>query len=77
VTTGVTDAHGFAFPEGQNAKYPGIYLGLYRVEISKKEDGRETIPAKFNSETTLAIEAAPDAPSSQRLFVFDLGSQPR
>jgi len=73
VTQGTTNADGFALPEGQDAQYPGIYLGLYRVKISKQQDGRETIPPRFNSETTLAIEVAPDAPSTQRLFIFDVG----
>jgi len=33
---------------------PGLSLGFYRVEISLKDEaGQETIPASFNSQTTL------------------------
>jgi hypothetical protein len=37
----------------------GVQIGLYKVRISKLADGKETIPAKYNSATTLGIEVAP------------------
>ncbi len=37
----------------------GIYVGLYKVRISKKVDGKETLPARYNTETELGVELAP------------------
>jgi hypothetical protein len=42
---------------------PGLQLGFYRVRISKEVGGKETIPARYNSETTLGQEVAPDDPA--------------
>jgi hypothetical protein len=44
--TGTTDLHGSAYVSRQDAKFPGIYLGFYRVRISKKAGGRETLPER-------------------------------
>jgi len=73
-TSGVTDATGSAFPQGQDAKYPGLYPGVYRVRISKVVDGRETIPARYNTETILGKEIGFDAPSTHRLLEYELTS---
>lgn len=62
--SGVTDERGevFVTGEGENA-IPGIYLGFYRVRITKeKERGGELLPAKYNTETTLGFEANNDVP---------------
>jgi hypothetical protein len=40
----------------------GVHFGLYRVRISKQVDGRETIPARYNTETVLGQEIAYDDP---------------
>jgi hypothetical protein len=32
------------------------------VRISKVANGKETIPAKYNQETSLGVECAPDVP---------------
>lgn len=74
-TSALTDATGTASIPGQDPKYPGLYLGVYRVRISKKRDGQETIPARYNTQTELAKEIAPDSPSTQRLLRFDLKSK--
>jgi hypothetical protein len=74
-TSGVTDSAGFADIRGQDSKYPGLYLGLYRVRISKVEGGRESLPSRYNTETILAKEVAPDVPRQRRLLRFDLQSQ--
>jgi len=58
--TGKTDEFGNASVSGQDAQFPGLYLGLYRVKISKVVDGKETLPAKYNTATVLAHEAATD-----------------
>jgi hypothetical protein len=41
---------------------PGIHLGFYKVKVSKIVNGKETIPAKFNEQTILGQEVAPDTP---------------
>lgn len=41
---------------------PGMPLGFYKVKVSKKPNGQETIPAKFNAETILGQEVSPDDP---------------
>lgn len=40
----------------------GVHFGLYRVRISKRMDGRETLPARYNSETVLGQEISYDDP---------------
>jgi hypothetical protein len=44
----------------------GIQIGFYRVRVSKVVDGKETIPAKYNTETTLGQQVAPDDPAILR-----------
>lgn len=58
----VTDQSGDAYVEGPDPQYPGIYLGLYRVKVSKVVGGRETIPSRYNTETELGFEATNDVP---------------
>ena len=53
-----------------------IFCGFYRVEISKKEGGAETIPAKYNTQTTLGQEVAQDADGIFEGIVFDLFASP-
>jgi hypothetical protein len=40
----------------------GAHFGLYKVRISKVANGRETIPARYNVDTTLGQEVAYDDP---------------
>jgi hypothetical protein len=42
---------------------PGVQLGLYRVRVSKKQGGKETLPVRYNVETTLGQQASPDDPA--------------
>jgi hypothetical protein len=42
---------------------PGLQLGLYRVRISLKSNGQETIPSQYNSETTLGQQVSGDDPA--------------
>jgi hypothetical protein len=58
--SGVTNQEGNANLKGPDEKFPGIYVGLYRVRISKKVNGKETIPARYNTETILGKEIAAD-----------------
>jgi len=68
---GVTDARGEVSLAVQDGKLPGLYCGLYRVRVSKQQQGRETIPARYNTETTLGFELASDVPFRQKIL-FDL-----
>jgi hypothetical protein len=55
----------------------GGQLGLYKVKISKVVNGKETIPARYNAETTLGQEVANDDPRfKSRNLVFALKSTP-
>jgi len=74
---GITDADGVAELSPAGAKGSGVPCGLYRVEISKIDSGRETIPARYNLETTLGQEVFLDAPGIWSGIRFDLQtSQP-
>ncbi len=58
--SGITDEEGIAemsiadLPEG----VVGVHLGFYRVRVSKLQDGKELIPAKYNTETTLGEQVS-------------------
>jgi len=57
---GVTDAQGNAFMSIKDADPPGVTFGFFRIRVSKKDSsGQETLPAKFNTNTTLGAEIAP------------------
>ena len=61
--TGLTDRLGRAAisipPEKrQDATLTGVNVGMYLVRISKVEGGQETIPARYNTQTTLGLEVA-------------------
>ena len=72
---GTTDQYGVAIlsvPEDQRLKPddpPGAACGLYLVQITAP-DG--SIPAKYNTETTLGQEVALDADGIQEGITFDL-----
>ena len=43
-------------------QYPNLmYVGLYRVSVSKMVNGKELIPAKYNKQTTLGRELSSEA----------------
>jgi hypothetical protein len=53
-----------------------MHLGLYKVKISKKVNGKELIPAKYNEATVLGQEVAPDVPDvGTNRVVYALKSQ--
>jgi hypothetical protein len=68
-----------AVPEDQRPSEDtpeGLALGLYRVRVSKKVNGQETIPAKYNAETTLGQEVSMDDPAvASQKVQFDLTSK--
>jgi hypothetical protein len=53
-----------------------MHLGLYNVRISKIVGGKETIPSKYNTETTLGQEVANDVPEiASQSVVYELENQ--
>ncbi len=55
----------------------GVQLGLYLVRITKTINGKETIPARYNTQTTLGQEVAYDDPAfKNRSIAFHLKSTP-
>jgi hypothetical protein len=64
--SGTTNRYGgasatIAKEDRPDAKYPpGMHLGFYKVKISKRVSGKETIPAKYNEATVLGQEVSPD-----------------
>lgn len=52
----------FDDPEIVKQGIAGVRPGMYRVEVSRlDENGEETIPARFNSETRLGVEVGLDS----------------
>jgi hypothetical protein len=78
---GTTNPFGDAAPtipkdQRPDPKLPGgIHLGLYKVRISKMANGKETIPTRYNAQTTLGQEVSNDDPAVQRMnMLFALKS---
>jgi hypothetical protein len=73
---GTTDATGNAYVKiSDHPDERGVHLGFYRVEISKKKpDGTEAIPARYNSNTEVGVEVAPDDADIGRLIIDMRGS---
>jgi hypothetical protein len=72
---GQTNAAGTAILDAELKDYPGIYVGLYRVRISKKVDGTETLPARYNTQTELGRELAHDNRNTAKSIMFSLQSK--
>ncbi len=76
--TGETDMDGFASMSMAKEHMPhdnvraGVSPGLYLVRISKEVDGKELIPKKYNTETTLGVEVAARASYMPGSVVFEL-----
>lgn len=80
---GVTNPYGNAAPtlakeDRPDPKSPsGAQLGLYLVRISKVVNGKETIPAQYNTQTTLGQELSADDPAiKNNNLQFNLKSKP-
>jgi hypothetical protein len=78
---GTTNLYGVTSPsvpaeERPDPKSPGgTYFGLYKVRISKMVGGKETIPARYNTQTILGQEVSYDDPGvKSRNIVFALKS---
>jgi hypothetical protein len=70
---GITNPFGDAAPSipPQDRPAPnvpgGAHFGLYKVRISKIENGKETIPARYNTDTTLGQEVSYDDPAMKKM----------
>jgi hypothetical protein len=67
---GVTDSNGgveMSVPRKSNDEARGIQVGFYRVEVTKEG---ESIPAKYNAESTLCVHVA--GPQGPRAAGFNL-----
>jgi len=76
--TGKTGKHGSADLTIAEADRPeptiiGCHCGLYKVRISRMANGKEIIPAKYNTETILGCEVAQDADKIQEGITFEVG----
>ena len=69
---GVTNEQGRTTMTGVDSLFPGIYLGFYRVTFSKEKGGKESLPAKFNTETTVGYEATDDDEMVNDIITFNL-----
>jgi hypothetical protein len=75
IAQGVTNGRGMApMKISEEPDGVGAHLAFYRVEISKIVDGKETIPAKYNSNSELGLELAIDVFESSSP-IFDLQSR--
>ena len=57
--TAVTDEQGTGYFATEGAGEQ-VAFGYYRVKVSKAAQGRESVPAKYNAQTVLGQEIAPD-----------------
>ena len=75
--SGVTDESGIVDFQIDGEELPGVRPGLYRIEVSKKnENGKELMPAKYNTNTELGIEigvpGSPEGGMAAESFLLDL-----
>lgn len=68
-----TDEHGGGTFQIEGEPLKGAHCGIYRVEVSKKDaNGKETVPAKYNVETTLGVDVGPGGTMSESSLVLKL-----
>jgi hypothetical protein len=73
---GTTGASGSCEFQIEGQQYPGIHPGIFRIEVSKKDaSGQETIAAKYNTQTTLGIEAGKGNPDLFHGLALQLSSK--
>jgi hypothetical protein len=70
--TGKTDSNGVIVPKSEATSLPGLPPGLYKIRISKQSGGREIIPARYNTNTTLGAEVALDSDEIRPMLRLDL-----
>ncbi len=74
--TGTTDADGYCSFQVEGAELPGVHCGVFRVEVSKEDSGgRETLPARYNAQTTLGEEVGLGSAVMNRGILLKLSSR--
>jgi len=72
---GVSDETGFVQLVTEGQEVAGVAFGYYRIEVSKKDGGgNETLPARYNTRTTLGKEVSPLARSGMAISLNLTGS---
>jgi hypothetical protein len=71
--TGKTGASGVGKLKSEGVTH-AVYLGWYRVNISKEEGGKEVVPAKYNAASILGQEISADATNLQNTWLIELKS---
>lgn len=70
---GQTGATGSTSVKISGNKIPGLTCGMYQVSVSKKDaSGKELLPAKYNTETTLGYEFPPQESTAEKDRTFTL-----
>jgi hypothetical protein len=76
---GTTNREGYAVLSVQELGQKGlagVRCGIYRVQVSQPApDGKERLPARYNAETTLGQEVAPDVRELEHGVTFRLTSR--
>ena len=71
-TVALCDDSSAVFKANQDTAIEGIFLGFYRVRITKeKKNGSEMLAAKYNTETTLGFEANNDVPDQANYDIIE------
>ena len=73
---GKTNAAGMAILDAELKDFPNeIYVGLYRVRISKIVGGKESLPPRYNTESELGREVATNIRDGRENVMFRLKSK--
>ncbi len=76
VATGTTSQSGhtvLSTPSIATSGFSGVYFGVYRLEVSKKNTrGEELVPEHYNSASQIGQEIAPDLKDLERCIIFNL-----
>jgi hypothetical protein len=60
----------------EGKQYPGVHPGVFRIEVSKPDaSGRETLPARYNTQTTLGVEVGRGNPGLTHGLLLELSSR--
>jgi hypothetical protein len=74
--SGVSDARGTVRLRTEGEEVPGVQCGFFRITVSKTDaGGRELIPARYNRQTTLGQEVAPDTVGHSGPLLLRLSSR--
>jgi hypothetical protein len=70
---GTSDNTGFVPLKTEGQPVPGCAWGFFKVKVSKKDGaGKETIPARYNTDTILGCEVPPVGTLKDSDYVFKL-----